>query len=50
MDAMLMILLCKKIIVSKSKEMKSGWSKSSKKGYGSKRSHLPPPPTTIYSV
>jgi hypothetical protein len=35
-----MILLCKKCIVSKYKEMKS-MSKSSKKGYGSKRALLP---------
>jgi hypothetical protein len=41
-----MTLLCKQIIVAKSKEVKTGWSKtnvaeSSKEGYGSKRAVLP---------
>jgi hypothetical protein len=34
-------VLCKKIIVAKSKEVKTGCTKSSKEGYGSKRPVMP---------
>jgi hypothetical protein len=43
LDARLATLLCKKIIVAKSKEVKTGYSlaESSKEGYGSKWAVLP---------
>jgi hypothetical protein len=53
LDARLTTLLCKNIIVAKSKEVKTGWSNSrylaefSKEGYGSKRAVLPMKMTII---
>jgi hypothetical protein len=43
LDTRLLTLLCKKITVAKSKEVKTGYNlaESSKKGYGSKRAVLP---------